>query len=131
MPHFLPEKPTCSLIVNGLLVAHFYATKCSLMDRKSFKLEDGRDQTWTTRTDDRWSPWHAAVLDAIHEDQHLAFFDDGDAAKTLAMLRGLPTAPDLEHAHARAEALPFRPPPPPPRAEPGGPGFKGFGPAVW
>ena len=93
MPHFLPEKPTCSLIVNGLLVAHFYAAPAPAEIPAA--REAGRGAEFVARDDGRWSPWHAAVLDALAAGKNVARFEDGDRPATLALLRRLPTAGEI------------------------------------
>ncbi|KAK7237656.1 peroxisomal N(1)-acetyl-spermine spermidine oxidase [Aureococcus anophagefferens] len=102
-PAAAPDGPAASLVVNGLLVAHFYAVARD--DDADFVLEPGRGQLWAARDDPRWSKWHKVVLDAIVAGEHLAYFDDGDRGATLAMLRKLPTAAEMEAAHAAAAAV--------------------------
>ena len=102
-PAAAPGGPAASLVVNGLLVAHFYVVARD--DDADFVLEPGRGQLWAARDDPRWSKWHKVVLDAIVAGEHLAYFDDGDRGATLAMLRKLPTAAEMEAAHAAAAAV--------------------------
>jgi len=78
-PDHIPDEPACSLLVDGYLIAHFYEAS---VDRTDFVTE-GRAFEFVDESDDRWSAWHARVLEAR---------DGGDPAATLGLLRRVPTA---------------------------------------
>ena len=82
--------------MNGLLIAHFYRGVVTEADADAFVLEAGNRYAFVARDDARWSPWHAAILAALDRGERLADFDDGDRAKTLALLREVPTAGDYD-----------------------------------
>ena len=88
-PEHIPAEPTCSLLVDGYLIAHFYDAS---VDRTNFVTE-GRSFEFVDESDGRWSAWHACVLAARRRGDTVAIFDDGgDPASTLELLRRVPTA---------------------------------------
>ena len=88
-PDNIPAEPTCSLLVDGYLIAHFYEAS---VDRTDFVTE-GRSFEFVDESDARWSPWHARILAARRRGDTVATFDDGgDPASTLELLRRVPTA---------------------------------------
>lgn len=88
-PDHIPDEPACSLLVDGYLIAHFYEAS---VDRTDFVTE-GRAFEFVDESDDRWSAWHARVLEARRRGDAVAIFDDGgDPAATLGLLRRVPTA---------------------------------------
>jgi len=88
-PKTIPDEPTCSLLVDGYLIAHFYETT---VDKTSFVTE-GRAFAFVDENDERWSAWHARVLEVWRRGDAVAIFDDGDnPAATLELLRRVPTA---------------------------------------
>lgn len=86
-PDHIPDEPACSLLVDGYLIAHFYEAS---VDRTDFVTE-GRAFEFVDESDDRWSAWHARVLEARRRGDAVATFDD-DPDATLGLLRHVPTA---------------------------------------
>lgn len=89
-----------SLFVNGHLIAWFYSVLVDVGEEATgtgtstftFEEDRGASGLWTDAADPRFSPWHAAVLQAYLLGDKEAHFNDGDAASTAALLRSLPTA---------------------------------------